>query len=313
MAFQKVLFDNTVYQFPATMSFTDMDKIMQKVFQSKGNVLASDKKIREDLERHEGKRNWMYRDTLGNKTIGIGFNMERKGGKALMKRLLKLSNKEVQEVLDGKRELTDSQINTLFNEDLRSARADARSLFPSYDDQPRDIQDVLTNMSFNMGKTTFSKFKNFKKAIEARDYNQANIQMTNSLWFKQVKTRGVELADLVKSYGQIDTSAIDRAQIAINTPISEAELDQEERELSRFQEGTPQETPEEALVRQAAVRKRLGIESRFVPEKKAEKVTEPEFDEDLFGGAKMEPGFFQRGDGTFFELTTAGDKVEHGS
>lgn len=312
MSFKKVRFDNVLYQFPQSMTEEEVRKVLGRIFKQKGGTLAADKKLKEDLYRHEGKRNWMYRDSLGFRTIGVGFNLDRKGGMAKLKKLLGVKQKEAEAIRDGRQALTDAQIDVLFADDLADARADAQALFPSYNQQPKEIQDVLVNMSFNMGRSTFSQFKKFKKAIESRDYNQANAQMTNSLWFKQVKGRGQELADIVLGFGKSSTAAITPTQ-NLADPITDdeiqAELDFLARQESQFT--GKEETPEAALERQAALRKRLGLPDPIVSDTARQEPEVAEFDEDLFG-PDTEPGFFQREDGSFFEITAAGEKIEHG-
>ncbi len=59
-------------------------------------------------------------------------------------------------------------------------------------------REVLLNMSFNMGHTTFKKFKLMWRAVKARDWEEAANQMLNSVWAEQVGIRADELADAMR-------------------------------------------------------------------------------------------------------------------
>ena len=58
---------------------------------------------------------------------------------------------------------------------------------------PEEIQHVLANMSFQLGKPRLSKFKNMIAAVEADDYQEMANQMEDSRWFKQTKNRAQRL------------------------------------------------------------------------------------------------------------------------
>jgi hypothetical protein len=54
-------------------------------------------------------------------------------------------------------------------------------------------------MSFNLGLTKLNKFVEMKKALQANDYQKAADEMVDSNWFKQVKTRGPRMVDIMRS------------------------------------------------------------------------------------------------------------------
>ena len=62
---------------------------------------------------------------------------------------------------------------------------------------PDSAQVVLLSMQFNMGWNRFSKFVKFWKAIEAKDFKTAGLEMEQSRWWGQVKSRGPELRQLL--------------------------------------------------------------------------------------------------------------------
>lgn len=122
------------------------------------------------ISSSEGKRNKVYIDSLGNKTVGIGHLLP--------------SN------YNGKEIYTEREINDLFANDLRIALIDAKFLFPSFDEQPDEVKLILVSLSFNLGRNKLSKFVKFRKAIGEKNYKSAAKELKNSLWFSQVGNRG---------------------------------------------------------------------------------------------------------------------------
>jgi hypothetical protein len=54
-------------------------------------------------------------------------------------------------------------------------------------------------MAFNLGLPRLKKFEKFLTALENQDFKTSAKEMEDSLWFRQVKTRGVELRDIMLS------------------------------------------------------------------------------------------------------------------
>ena len=79
------------------------------------------------IERHEGRRNEVYKDSLGIPTIGIGYNLRN----ATAKEDLAKVGANLKEVLRGK-QLSDDQVNELFRMSLDRALKDAKSYYPLY-------------------------------------------------------------------------------------------------------------------------------------------------------------------------------------
>jgi lysozyme len=55
-------------------------------------------------------------------------------------------------------------------------------------------QDILINMTYNMGLVGLLKFKKMILALEKKDYQKASIEMLNSKWSSDVGHRAQELA-----------------------------------------------------------------------------------------------------------------------
>lgn len=134
------------------------------------------------LARHEGYMPSPYRDSEGILTVGIGFNLERPNAAALLKR----HGIELSDVLQGRRKVTKEEAWSLAESDLKTAISDARALFTNFDSAPVGVQEVLVNMSFNLGKSRLAGFKKLREAVAAGDWNAASREMLDSKWAAQV-------------------------------------------------------------------------------------------------------------------------------
>lgn len=134
--------------------------------------MANIELLKRMLVRDEGKKNTVYEDTEGIKTIGVGRNLEDPG----------LSDQEVMILLDNdiQKRLVDARMQSLIK-DLDPIR-----------------QNVLINMAF-MGIHKLMGFKNMIAAIKRGDYDTAAKEMIASKWASQVKSRSTRLAYMMKT------------------------------------------------------------------------------------------------------------------
>lgn len=123
------------------------------------------------IASHEGLRNDMYHDTVGVPTIGYGHNL-----------LQPISDRAARVILEDDIEITLEEL-------------DSHMFW--WRDLPEKAQMVIASMVFNMGWPRFSRFKKMISALEDRDYRKAAEEMEDSLWFGQVKSRGVHLKEMM--------------------------------------------------------------------------------------------------------------------
>jgi GH24 family phage-related lysozyme (muramidase) len=143
------------------------------------------------IAQNEGVKPNVYADSKGNRTIGIGFNLEDKANR----KFLKEQGININELFNG-RELNDKEIKTLYNQSLSQAYTDARKFDPKFDKRPEGVKMALTDMSFNLGLTKLNEFEKMKEALQKDDYRTAAVEAQDSDWFKQVKTRGPRTVSL---------------------------------------------------------------------------------------------------------------------
>jgi len=127
----------------------------------------------ERIKRHEGLRLRPYRDSLGNASIGYGH-------------FLRIP-------------ISQNAAVTILRDDVMRAYLDFSQLSDAITiGLTEKRQEVLVEMIFNLGFNGVRNFKRMMGALTSRDYNRAADEMLDSLWAKQVKSRAIELADMMR-------------------------------------------------------------------------------------------------------------------
>lgn len=141
------------------------------------------KRAEDQLVLHEGLRTEAYVDTLGNWTIGVGYNITGRGYDFL------------EEVLGRKVKPADGmneKARITRDEALKVLRADLQRLepiiphyFPEYLKLTEVRQRVVLDMAFNMGFKVLG-FRNTIAAVKAGDWSAAVKGLYSSKWAYQV-------------------------------------------------------------------------------------------------------------------------------
>jgi len=137
-------------------------------------------KIKQEIIKHEGKINKVYKDHLGNATFGVGH--------------LVLPSDDLQEGI----EYDDTKIMEFYERDFDQAVKDARSFTKEENIDPVAFGCVI-NMAFQLGLPRLLKFKNFQYHLNKCDYQSASEEMLDSRWAKQTPNRANELADTMRN------------------------------------------------------------------------------------------------------------------
>lgn len=129
----------------------------------------------DQLKRHEGFRGEVYMDTEGIPTGGWGHAF-----------------------IEGSPVPIEIAERFLWH-DLYEVSQAYDTLGLSLDPLDTVREYVIKNMLFNLGLSKLRKFKKMLAAIRSGNYRRAADEMLNSKWARQVKTRAVELAEMMKS------------------------------------------------------------------------------------------------------------------
>lgn len=146
------------------------------------------------IRRHEGLRLKAYRDTAGKLTIGYGFNLDAGASKAICGQL-----KLDYEAVRGGQAITEAQADAILDLQLGIVNAQARTLFPNFNQMPCDVQAVVQDLIFNLGLAGFLKFHDTIASLKAGDWKGAADNLQDSLWARQVLNRAAEDIELLRN------------------------------------------------------------------------------------------------------------------
>ena len=140
--------------------------------------------VQKQLAIDEGIVHEVYLDHLGYATFGIGHL---------------ITDKDPEQEYTVGTPISEERVTEAFQSDLDISIGECKVLFDLWDTYPGEVQEILVNMMFNLGRPRLSKFKNFKKAVDAGDWVKAGIEGRDSLWWKQVGNRAERLMVRIES------------------------------------------------------------------------------------------------------------------
>jgi len=149
--------------------------------------------VYEQLKEDEGVRYDIYLDHLGYPTFGVGH-------------LIKESDPEHGQPVGTA--VSEERVRECFEDDLGTAIRECNHLYGEGDfgNYPDEVQQVLVNMMFNMGRPRLSGFKKFNAAIETRDWLEAAKEGRDSRWYKQVTNRAERLMVRLEHLASLERS-----------------------------------------------------------------------------------------------------------
>jgi len=134
----------------------------------------------EQLKIDEGVEHEIYLDHLGYPTFGVGHLVLESDPEHGYDVGEPVSVERVQECFDRDLEVAVSECVALYGADI-------------WEGFPGEVQEILVNMMFNLGRPRLSKFKKMHANLEIGDWAQAAIEGRDSLWHRQVGNRAERL------------------------------------------------------------------------------------------------------------------------
>lgn len=136
--------------------------------------------IFEQLKVDEGVLYHIYKDHLGHLTFGVGHLVLRGDPEYGLREGTPVSEERVMEA---------------FEFDLNTAISDCHSLYGTIDFNsfPDEVQEILVNMAFNLGRYRLMQFVKMNQALKERDWKTAAKEGRDSLWYRQVPNRAERL------------------------------------------------------------------------------------------------------------------------
>ena len=141
-------------------------------------------KLREELEIDEGVRYHVYLDHLGYPTFGIGH-------------LITASDPEYDSPLGTRVDV--SRVAEAFEQDVQTVLSECTVLYPDFDDLPEEVQQIIANMMFNLGRPRLSKFRGMKAGVDDQNWQRAADEMVDSRWYRQVGARAERLVERMRN------------------------------------------------------------------------------------------------------------------
>ena len=142
------------------------------------------RQLRKELEVDEGVKYEIYKDHLGYPTFGIGH-------------LVIDSDPEYGQEVGTP--VSEDRVIEAFDNDVQVVLTDCERLYNDFNVLPEEVQLIIANMMFNMGRPRLSKFKGMKAGVDAQDWNKAADEMIDSNWYKQVPNRAGRLVKRMRA------------------------------------------------------------------------------------------------------------------
>ena len=134
--------------------------------------------VQKQLEIDEGVVYKIYTDHLGYPTFGIGH-------------LITKNDPEFEEPVGTP--VSKERVDSVFAIDIKIAEDECCVLYPFWEELPEEVQELLVNMMFNLGRPRLTKFKKMYSALEMGDWKTAAIEGRDSRWYHQVGNRSERL------------------------------------------------------------------------------------------------------------------------
>jgi len=147
--------------------------------------------VYEQLKIDEGVEYKIYLDHLGYPTFGVGH-------------LIKESDEEHGQ--DVGTEVSEERVAECFEADLDTAIDECYKLYGEevFNVLPGEVQEIIVNMMFNMGRPRLSGFKKFNADIENKDWTEAAKEGRDSRWYRQVTNRAERLMTRLEHLASLD-------------------------------------------------------------------------------------------------------------
>ena len=139
----------------------------------------SRKRVFEQLKIDEGVVYEIYLDHLGLPTFGVGH-------------LILESDPEHRKPVGTP--VSNQRTADAFEHDLDVAIDECKVLYEEeWEGFPAEVQEILVNMMFNMGRPRLSQFKKMNAALAEGDWETASVEGRDSRWYNQVGNRANRL------------------------------------------------------------------------------------------------------------------------
>lgn len=143
-------------------------------------------RVYEQLKIDEGVVHEIYKDHLGYLTFGVGH--------------LIIPHEDPEYGQPVGTPVSEERVRQAFEQNLDIAIGECAVLYGGYfANFPCEVQEILVNMMFNLGRPRLSKFVKFNTALRKKDWKTASMEGRDSLWYRQVTNRAERLMSRMES------------------------------------------------------------------------------------------------------------------
>ena len=142
-------------------------------------------RVMEQLKIDEGVVHEVYLDHLGLPTVGIGHLILESDPEHGAEVGTPVSQARCEELFFQDLDIALSECEKLYDETWHSVH--------HWDTLPEEVQEILVNMLFNMGRPRLSQFKKMNQALVDGDWKTAAVEGRDSRWYNQVGNRAERL------------------------------------------------------------------------------------------------------------------------
>ncbi len=153
--------------------------MLQRIVQEQEEAMRFDQ-LYEQLKIDEGVKYEIYKDHLGYETFGIGH-------------LITEGDPEWGQPVGTP--VSEDRVKRCFEIDVQTSIMECYALYNEsyFEDFPDEVQEILINMMFNMGRPRLSQFKKMNAALKKDDFKEAAKEGRDSRWYRQVTNRAERL------------------------------------------------------------------------------------------------------------------------
>ena len=137
-------------------------------------------RLYKQLKEDEGVKYEIYKDHLGYPTFGVGHLVLESDPEYGQPIGTLIDQDRVMECFRQDSDIAVRECAVLYGEDY-------------FEDFPDEVQEILVNMMFNMGRPRLSGFKKMNAALKKEDWKEAAKEGRDSKWYNQVTMRAERL------------------------------------------------------------------------------------------------------------------------
>jgi lysozyme len=153
--------------------------LLKDLFTKRGHMTKYNiERLKDQLEFDEGVVYEIYICPTGQPTFGVGHMIKSRDPEYGLPVGTAISHERVWEA---------------FRDDVEVAIKDCEDIYNDFYSFPAEVQEVLINMCFNLGKAGLAGFKKMKQALEKGDWSEAAKEGRDSKWYRQVSRRAERL------------------------------------------------------------------------------------------------------------------------